>query len=65
MTTVAFIDNVQVLADRIAELVLRRQDLRAAAADAATLEANRLEIVQLQSRLSDALIRRYGSAAAA
>ena len=62
--TAAFLDNVESLSERIAELVRQRQELRAKAADPQTLERNRLEIARMQQRLSDALIRRYGPAAA-
>ncbi len=62
--TAAFLDNVESLSERIAELVRQRQELRAAAADPHTLERNRLEIAQMQQRLSEALIRQYGPAAA-
>ena len=62
--TAAFLDNVESLSERIAELVRQRQELRAAAADAQTLERNRLEIARMQQRLSEALIRQYGPAAA-
>lgn len=63
--TAAFIDSVESLSERIADLVRERQELRAAAADARTLEQNRLEIARMQQRLSEALIRQYGGSAAA
>ncbi len=62
--TAAILDNVESLSERIAELVRERQELRAAAADAATLERNRLEIARMQQLLSEALIRQYGPAIA-
>ena len=62
--TAAFLDNVESLSERIAELVRQRQELRAAAADRQLLERNRLEIARMQKRLSEALIRRYGPRAA-
>lgn len=57
-------DSIEVLSERISGLVGERQALRAAAANAADLERNRLEIARLQQRLSDALIRQFGPAAA-
>ena len=57
--------NVETLTERIAQLVSERQALRACAADRAALERNRLEIAELQRRLSEALIVRYLSDAAA
>lgn len=57
-------DSVESLSEQITRLVSERQALRAAGADAAALEQNRLEIARLQQRLSAALIRQYGPAAA-
>jgi hypothetical protein len=51
--------SVEDLVSRIAELVLERQSLRASSADAALLERNRLELVQLHWALSHALIKRH------
>jgi regulator of replication initiation timing len=62
--TAVYLDNVESLSERIAELVRQRQDLRATAADAETLEQNRLEIARMQQHLSEALIREYRPAAA-
>ena len=58
------VESVEALTDGIARLVSERQRLRAAGADDARLEENRLEIARLQQRLSKALIRRYLPAAA-
>ena len=57
--------NVETLTERIAQLVSERQALRASAADREALERNRLEIAELQRRLSEALIVRYLPGAAA
>lgn len=57
-------DSIETLSDRIAQLVGERQALRAAPAGAAELERNRLEIARHQQRLSEALIRQFGPAAA-
>jgi hypothetical protein len=46
----------------LGRLVAERQALREAAADATTLERNRLEIARLQQRLSEALIREHAAA---
>jgi regulator of replication initiation timing len=62
--TAVFEDTVESLSEQITRLVSERQALRAAAADAAALEQNRLEIARLQQRLSAALIHQYGPAAA-
>jgi hypothetical protein len=51
--------SVECLLERIDELSRERQDLRLLNADQATLERNRLEIVDAQWELSRALIRRY------
>ena len=50
---------VEDLQDHIAELVYKRQELRAFGASGASLEQNRLELVRSQHDLSHALIRRY------
>jgi hypothetical protein len=55
------ITNLQTL---LAELVRERQQLRAALADADTLERNRREIVRRQWELADALLARYYAPAA-
>ena len=41
------------------EIVAERQELRASAAPAETLEENRVAIARLQQRLSEALIEKY------
>jgi hypothetical protein len=58
------IESVESLTDRIQTLVGERQALRAAGANLAALERNRLEIARLQQLLSRALIQRYLSVAA-
>jgi hypothetical protein len=62
--TAALHETVESLSEQITKLVSERQALRAAGADAAALEQNRLEIARLQQRLSAALIHQYGPAAA-
>jgi hypothetical protein len=57
--TMRFAATVEVLLVRLNELTLERQDLRAACADEAELECNRLAIVQAQWDLAHALIRRH------
>jgi hypothetical protein len=57
-------DDVETLQERIAGLVYERQELRAARADRERLEHNRLEIADLQQRLSRALIARHTPAPA-
>jgi hypothetical protein len=57
-------DSVQAIETSVAELVSRRQLLRAAGADSALLERNRLEIARLQRLLSDALIKKHSRIAA-
>jgi hypothetical protein len=52
-------NDVETLQERIAGLVYERQELRAAHADRERLEQNRLEIADLQQRLSRALIARH------
>jgi hypothetical protein len=51
--------SVEDLIGRIADLVLRRQSLRAGGADSALLERNRLELVRAHQDLSYALIQRH------
>jgi hypothetical protein len=57
-------DDVEALQERIANLVYERQELRVARADRERLERNRLEIADLQQRLSRALIARHTPAPA-
>jgi hypothetical protein len=52
-------DSIEAIETSVAQLVSRRQVLRAAGADRALLERNRLEIVRLQRLLSEALIEKY------
>jgi hypothetical protein len=52
----------EALNERLGRLVAERQALREAAADATVLERNRLEIAELQQRLSEALIREHAAA---
>ena len=54
--------NVAALLDRIASLVVERQELRARSASAAALEQNRRELVDLQRELSRALIAQHARA---
>jgi hypothetical protein len=51
--------TVESLAEDIRGLVYERQTLRAVGAERAALERNRVELVQRQQDLVDALIRRY------
>jgi len=51
--------TVESLAEDIRGLVYERQTLRSVGADRDQLERNRLELVQRQQDLVDALIRRY------
>jgi hypothetical protein len=51
--------TVESLADDIRGLVYERQTMRAVGADRDALERNRVELVQRQQELVDALIRRY------
>jgi hypothetical protein len=51
--------TVEVILARLNELSRERQDLRAQRADDATLERNRLAIVEAQWDLAHALIRRH------
>ncbi len=50
---------------RLDELVRLRQELRARHIDGGELERNRLQIVAVQRELSDALVARFTSHAAA
>lgn len=50
---------VEDLQEEIAELVYKRQELRAFGASDRSLEQNRLELVRSHHDLSHALIRRY------
>jgi regulator of replication initiation timing len=56
-------DSVESLSERIRVVVRERQELRAAFAGRDELERNRLELVALQRRLSEALIARFSPAA--
>jgi hypothetical protein len=51
--------TVESLAEDIRGLVYERQTLRAVGAERDALERNRVELVQRQQDLVDALIRRY------
>jgi len=51
--------TVEALCETHAALVGERQQLRAAGADAATLERNRLEIVRCQWQLAQAFLARH------
>ena len=51
--------SVEDLIGRIADLVLKRQSMRADGADSALLEHNRLELVRAHQDLSYALIERH------
>ena len=51
--------TVESLTAEISQIVAERQQLRAAGADAETLEANRRKLAAAQSRLSQLLIERY------
>ena len=53
------LQTVETLAEDIRGLVYERQTLRAVGADREELERNRVELVQRQQELVDALIRRY------
>ena len=57
--------SVESLTAEIGRLVGVRQDLRASGANAAALEANRIELARAQRRLSYLLIARYRPAPAA
>jgi hypothetical protein len=52
-------DTVESLSRQIGLLVIERQDLRAAAAEAEALEENRRLLAAAQSRMSQLLIERY------
>jgi hypothetical protein len=51
--------TVESLAEEIRGLVYERQTMRSVGADREALERNRVELVQRQQELVDALIRRY------
>ncbi len=51
--------TVESLAEEIRGLVYERQTMRAVCADRGALERNRVELVQRQQDLVEALIRRY------
>jgi len=51
--------TVESLAEEIRGLVYERQTMRAVGADRGSLERNRVELVQRQQDLVEALIRRY------
>jgi hypothetical protein len=51
--------TVESLAEEIRGLVYERQTMRSVGADRDALERNRVELVQRQQELVDALIRRY------
>ncbi len=51
--------TVESLAEEIRGLVYERQTMRAIGADRGALERNRVELVQCQQDLVEALIRRY------
>ena len=53
------VSSVEDLVSRIADLVLERQSMRASSADPASLEQNRLELVNSHWALSHALIQRH------
>ena len=56
---VIHLQTVESLAEEIRGLVYERQTLRTVGADRESLERNRVELVQRQQDLVDALIRRY------
>jgi hypothetical protein len=56
---VVHLPTVESLAEDIRGLVYERQTLRGVGAERDQLERNRLELVQRQQDLVDALIRRY------
>jgi hypothetical protein len=56
---VLHLPTVESLAEEIRGLVYERQTMRSVGADRDTLERNRVELVQRQQELVDALIRRY------
>jgi hypothetical protein len=51
--------SVESLADRIAELVAERQDLRASGSPAGAIERNRIQLARAQWELAHALIDRH------
>ncbi len=57
--TVLQLPSVESFAEEIRGLVFERQTLRAVGAPRDELERNRVELVQAQQRLVDALIRRH------
>jgi hypothetical protein len=56
---VVHLPTVESLAEDIRGLVYERQTMRAVGADREALERNRVELVQRQQELVEALIRRY------
>jgi hypothetical protein len=52
-------DTVESLSRKIEQIVVERQELRAAGADAQVLEENRRRLGAAQARLSTLLIERY------
>jgi hypothetical protein len=56
---IVHLPTVESLAEEIRGLVYERQTLRAVGADREALERNRVELVERQQELVDALIRRY------
>ena len=58
------LDATENLSEHIRAVVRERQVLRSAGAGAEELERNRLQIVDLQRRLSEALVARFLPAAA-
>ena len=56
---VAHLSRVESLTEEIRGLVYERQTMRAVGAGHAELERNRVELVQRQQELVDALIRRH------
>jgi hypothetical protein len=52
-------DTVETLSRKIEQLVVERQELRAAGADTDVLEANRRRLGNAQAQLSKLLIERY------
>jgi hypothetical protein len=56
---VLHLPTVESLAEEIRGLVYERQTMRSVGADRDALERNRVELVQRQQELVDALIRRY------
>jgi len=56
---VLHLPTVESLTEEIRGLVYERQTMRSVGADRDALERNRVELVQRQQELVDALIRRY------